>query len=143
VSVKRPEDSERNSAPLVYEAYTIGVQHGRISENPTVYLGANPSVRNNFPNESHLKPAQAIRDFNWSPDELTERLAVKLYTARGFRVLLRKILRIARDQNPAQFLRRRPDNRVRQFQFMRRRIIIARSATAFPSADLERERIRG
>jgi len=37
VSVKRPEDSERKFCAACYEAYIIGVQHGRISENPKVY----------------------------------------------------------------------------------------------------------
>jgi hypothetical protein len=37
VSVKRSGDSERKFCAACYEAYTIGVQHGRISENPKVY----------------------------------------------------------------------------------------------------------
>jgi hypothetical protein len=37
VSVKRPEDAERKFCAACYEAYTIGIQHGRISENPKVY----------------------------------------------------------------------------------------------------------
>ena len=37
VSVKRPEDSKRKFCAACYEAYIIGVQHGRISENPKVY----------------------------------------------------------------------------------------------------------
>ena len=37
VSVKRSGDSERKFCAACYEAYTIGVQHGRISENPRVY----------------------------------------------------------------------------------------------------------
>ena len=37
VSVKRPEDSGRKFCAACYEAYIIGVQHGRISENPKVY----------------------------------------------------------------------------------------------------------
>ena len=37
VSVKRSADSERKFCASCYEAYVIGVQHGRISENPKVY----------------------------------------------------------------------------------------------------------
>ena len=36
VSVKRSGDSERKFCAACYEAYIIGVQHGRISENPKV-----------------------------------------------------------------------------------------------------------
>lgn len=42
VSVKRPEDSERKFCAACYEAYTIGVQHGRISENPKVFSRTQP-----------------------------------------------------------------------------------------------------
>ena len=37
VSVDRAGDSKRNFCAACYEAYTIGVQHGRISENPNAY----------------------------------------------------------------------------------------------------------
>lgn len=37
VSVKKPGDSERKFCAACYEVYTIGVQHGRISENPKAY----------------------------------------------------------------------------------------------------------
>jgi hypothetical protein len=36
VSVRRLGDSERKFCAACYEAYVIGVQHGRISENPKV-----------------------------------------------------------------------------------------------------------
>jgi hypothetical protein len=37
VSVRHSGDSERQFCAACYEAYTIGVQHGQISENPKVY----------------------------------------------------------------------------------------------------------
>jgi hypothetical protein len=37
VSVKRAGDSKRKFCGSCYEAYVIGVQHGRISENPRAY----------------------------------------------------------------------------------------------------------
>ena len=37
VSVRRAGDSERNFCEACYEAYVIGVQHGRIGENPRAY----------------------------------------------------------------------------------------------------------
>lgn len=37
VSVKRAADSKRHFCEACYEAYVIGVQHGRISENPNAY----------------------------------------------------------------------------------------------------------
>jgi hypothetical protein len=37
VSVLRAGDSKRKFCAACYEAYTIGVQHGRISENPKTY----------------------------------------------------------------------------------------------------------
>jgi hypothetical protein len=37
VSVRHSGDSERKFCTVCYEAYIIGVQHGRISENPKVY----------------------------------------------------------------------------------------------------------
>ena len=40
VSVQRAADSERHFCEACYEAYVIGVQHGRISENPNAYRKA-------------------------------------------------------------------------------------------------------
>jgi hypothetical protein len=37
VSVKKASDSERKFCAACYEVYTIGVQHGRLSENPKAY----------------------------------------------------------------------------------------------------------
>jgi hypothetical protein len=37
VSVRQSGDSERKFCAPCYEAYVIGVQHGRISENPKAY----------------------------------------------------------------------------------------------------------
>jgi hypothetical protein len=37
VSVRRAGDSERKFCEACYEAYVIGVQHGRFSENPRAY----------------------------------------------------------------------------------------------------------
>jgi hypothetical protein len=37
VSVQRSGDSKRSFCGACYEAYVIGVQHGRISENPGAY----------------------------------------------------------------------------------------------------------
>ena len=37
VSVKRSGDSERKFCEACYEAYCIGVQHGRLNENPNAY----------------------------------------------------------------------------------------------------------
>ena len=37
VSIKRAGDSKRKLCGACYEAYVIGVQHGRISENPKAY----------------------------------------------------------------------------------------------------------
>jgi hypothetical protein len=37
VSVRQSGDSERKFCAACYEAYTIGVQHGRISENPKAF----------------------------------------------------------------------------------------------------------
>ena len=38
VSVHRAGDSERKFCGGCYEAYLIGVQHGRLSENPRAYF---------------------------------------------------------------------------------------------------------
>ncbi len=38
VSVERAGDSQRKFCAPCYEAYLIGVQHGRISENPMAFL---------------------------------------------------------------------------------------------------------
>jgi len=37
VSVRRAGDSERKFCEACYEAYVIGVQHGRISQKPKAY----------------------------------------------------------------------------------------------------------
>jgi hypothetical protein len=37
VSIRRAGDSERKFCEACYEAYVIGVQHGRIGENSRVY----------------------------------------------------------------------------------------------------------
>jgi hypothetical protein len=37
VSIRRAGDSERKFCEACYEAYVIGVQHGRISENSRTY----------------------------------------------------------------------------------------------------------
>lgn len=37
VSVRRAGDSKRRFCAACYEAYVIGVQHGRLSENPRAY----------------------------------------------------------------------------------------------------------
>ena len=37
VSVRRAGDSERKFCEACYEAYVIGVQHGRISQKPNAY----------------------------------------------------------------------------------------------------------
>lgn len=37
VSVRHAGDSKRNFCGACYEAYVIGVQHGRYSENPKAY----------------------------------------------------------------------------------------------------------
>lgn len=37
VSVRRAGDSKRHFCEACYEAYVIGVQHGRLSENPKAY----------------------------------------------------------------------------------------------------------
>jgi hypothetical protein len=37
VSVRRAADSKRHFCEACYEACVIGVQHGRISENPKAY----------------------------------------------------------------------------------------------------------
>ena len=39
VSVRRSKDSKRKFCEACYEAYVIGVQHGRLSENPNAYRG--------------------------------------------------------------------------------------------------------
>jgi hypothetical protein len=38
VSVSNAADSKRNFCAACYEVFTIGVQHGRISENQVAYL---------------------------------------------------------------------------------------------------------
>jgi len=37
VSIKKPGDSTRHYCAACYEAYCVGVQHGRLSENPFAY----------------------------------------------------------------------------------------------------------
>ena len=37
VSIKRAGDSKRKFCGACYDAYVIGVQHGRLSENPNAY----------------------------------------------------------------------------------------------------------
>ena len=49
VSVRNAGDSERKFCGVCYEAYVIGVQHGRISENPKAYSEIVPLARNNLP----------------------------------------------------------------------------------------------
>jgi hypothetical protein len=49
VSVKTAGDSDRNFCAACYEAYVIGVQHGRISENPNAYQKTRRHRRKNFP----------------------------------------------------------------------------------------------
>lgn len=40
VSIKKPGDSTRHYCEACYEAYCVGVQHGRLSENPFAYASA-------------------------------------------------------------------------------------------------------
>jgi predicted transcriptional regulator len=48
VSVRRAGDSERKFCEGCYEAYLIGVQYGRLSENPNAYRRVRRRVRKNF-----------------------------------------------------------------------------------------------
>jgi len=50
VSVRKAGDSKRKFCAACYEAYAIGVQHGRYSENPKAY--SRNSVRRACPRKS-------------------------------------------------------------------------------------------
>jgi hypothetical protein len=43
VSVRHAGDSKRNFCEACYEVYTIGVQHGRLSENPKAFSKSSSS----------------------------------------------------------------------------------------------------
>jgi len=49
VSIHRSGDSKRKFCAACFEAYTIGVQHGRNSENPNAYRINKPRSRKSVP----------------------------------------------------------------------------------------------